>query len=164
VLENDDIEAGNVNSGLLRQTVPAGLTIILEVGGFEDAEGGAFTLTVSESPAIELSVTEAGEIALGASASGELAVGERARYTLTLTEAAVVNITLGDGENALDSYLRVYAEDETLIAENDDIDPGVEINSLIEALELEAGTYIIEVGTYDDGAEGAYTLMIEAGE
>lgn len=165
VLENDDIEAGvQVNSALLRQSVPAGLTIILEVATFNDALAGAYTLSVTESAPIEMFVTEAGEIAVGDSLSGELAVGERARYVLTLEEAAVLTIALSDEAVELDTYLRVYADDETIVAENDDIEPGVIINSLIEALELEAGTYIIEVGTYDDASEGAYTLTVTASE
>ncbi len=70
-----------------------------------------------------------------------------------------------DPDGEFDSYLRVYDADGNLLAENDDIELGVTINSVIEGLELTAGqTIIIEVGTYDNSSAGAFTLSVEAAE
>lgn len=48
--ENDDDEAGGtVNSGFRGIELPPNFTLIFEVAGFEDAQSGAFTLTVAPS-------------------------------------------------------------------------------------------------------------------
>lgn len=50
-LENDDDPDGRLvfNSALRRVPVPGGLTVIVEVAGYNDEESGEFTLTVQES-------------------------------------------------------------------------------------------------------------------
>jgi hypothetical protein len=112
---------------------------------------------------VETVILDGGAIAIGESVDGEIAAGERIQFTLTADEAATVNITISDPDGALDSYLRIYDADGNLIAENDDIELGVQINSSVEGLELAAGdTILIEVGTYDDAASGAFTLTVEA--
>lgn len=117
--------------------------------------------SVLGAPPDELVMTDGGEIALGDTVTGEIAVGERVRYTLVTDGDATVNITLGDEDGALDTYLRVYDAAENLLAENDDIELGVQINSAIEALSLTSGeTVIVEVGTYDDGSSGTYALAV----
>jgi hypothetical protein len=116
--------------------------------------------------AAELVYTDGGTIAVGETAEGAVAAGERVQYVLTVEADAVLNISLGDADGALDSYLRVYdAETGELIAENDDIELGVTINSAVEGLEVTEGqTLVIEVGTYEDSAEGPYTLEVSAAE
>ncbi|MBL8148284.1 MAG: peptidase S41 [Anaerolineae bacterium] len=111
----------------------------------------------------EVVITDGGEIAVGDSVDGEVTVGERMQFTLTAEAAETVTITVSDPDGAFDSYLRVYDADGNLLAENDDIELGVQINSAIEGLELAAGDVIvIEVGTYDDSSAGAFTLTVEA--
>jgi C-terminal processing protease CtpA/Prc len=110
---------------------------------------------------VEVTLIDGGEIAVGDSVEGEIAAGERTRYLFTAEEDATLTITISDPDGALDSYLRVYNTDEELIGENDDIELGVQINSVIDGLEVAAGeSIIIEVGTYADQAEGAYTLEV----
>lgn len=112
---------------------------------------------------VEPVITDGGAIAIGDSVDGEVTVGERVQYTLTADADAVVTITVSDPDGAFDSYLRVYDADGNLLAENDDIELGVQINSSVEGLELAAGdTVIIEVGTYADSSAGAFTLTVEA--
>lgn len=111
--------------------------------------------------ATAMQVEDAGEIALGDSIDGELAANARARYSFTAEEDTVVDISLTDEEGALDTVLRVYGADEEVIAENDDAEPGVVINSTVAGLEVAEGeTIIIEVATYDDASAGAYTLTV----
>lgn len=114
-------------------------------------------------PPTEITVTEGGVIEVGQTVDGSIEVGQRIRYTLTPEVDAVVDIALGDNAGELDTYLRVYDADETLIAENDDIELGRVINSEITGFTLVAGQpVIIEVGTYDDSSSGKYTLTITA--
>jgi C-terminal processing protease CtpA/Prc len=111
----------------------------------------------------DLVFTDGGEIAVGDIVTGEISAGERVQYLLNVSEDATLTISLGDEEGALDSYLRVYDADGNLLDENDDIELGVNINSLIENVEVAAGdVLIIEVGTYDDAASGEYTLSVTA--
>ncbi len=113
----------------------------------------------------EIVITDGGAIAIGDEIEGEIGIGEVVRYTLTVDEDAVVNITLTGADDAIDPYLRVFDADENLIAENDDIDLGVDVNSQIEALEILSGqTVIIEVATYADSYAGPYVLSVTAAE
>ncbi|HRF96708.1 MAG TPA: hypothetical protein PLZ51_15985, partial [Aggregatilineales bacterium] len=48
--ENDDDDAGGtVNSGFRGLEIPGGFTLVIEVAGFEDAQSGAYTLSITES-------------------------------------------------------------------------------------------------------------------
>lgn len=118
-------------------------------------------LGVPTSPTGDVTIVDGGEITVDSSVSGEVNAGERVRYTLIADDDTTVNITVGDADGTLDTYLRVYDADENLLAENDDIELGVQINSVIEGLQVAAGTpVIIEVGTYGDGSAGSFTLTV----
>jgi C-terminal processing protease CtpA/Prc len=117
--------------------------------------------SVLTAPPADLVITDAGAITVSDSVSGDIEAGERVRYTLIAEEDTTVNITLGDEEGALDTYLRVYDADENLLTENDDIELGVQINSVVEAFPVASGEpVIIEVGTYADASGGTYTLTV----
>ena len=104
-----------------------------------------------------------GEVAVGDSVEGEIAINTRNHYTLEVADDATLNISVSDPDQALDTVLRVLDTEGNLLAENDDIELGVRINSAVEGVAVKAGdTLVIEVATYDDSAEGAYTLTIEA--
>lgn len=63
----------------------------------------------------------------------------------------------------LDTYLYFYGTSGILLAEADDIDPGVITDSVIEGFVLAAdGAYTIEVRSWNDTNGGAYTLVIES--
>src|SRR5690606_36507716 len=117
--------------------------------------------SVFGAPPEDLVVQDAGEIAVGDEVTGEIDQDERIRYTLVAEEDVTVTITLDGEDDSVDPYLRIYDADENLLAENDDIQLGVQINSRIEDFSLSADeTIIIEVGTYDDGSSGTYTLAV----
>ena len=84
-------------------------------------------------------ITDGGEIAVGDSVTGEFVPGGRVQYTLTAAPGETVAIALGDEAGALDTYLRVYDADGNLVAENDDIVPGEQINSALEGLVVPDG-------------------------
>jgi C-terminal processing protease CtpA/Prc len=143
------------------ETAFASDDVILAYGvrALDEATGQVGT---GNAPPAEVVVTDGGEIAVGDEVTGELAAGERVRYVLTAEADVTLDIALGGAED-FDSYLRIYAEDESLLTENDDVVLGQEINSAITGLELAEGeVIIIEVGTYDDAASGEYTLTVAA--
>lgn len=47
-IENDDVSDETVNSGLTGIDIPGGLTLIVEVAGFNDEQAGPFSLTIQE--------------------------------------------------------------------------------------------------------------------
>jgi C-terminal processing protease CtpA/Prc len=147
--------------------VEAGLDIIIEIGGAGDIATGDFTFTVRESTglppseAVDVTTTDMDIVALGGSVEGELAAGERQRWRLILEDDLTVTIALTGEDGTLDTYLRVYNDAGDLVAENDDIVPGQDISSLITGLDLPKGTYVIEVGTFQDSSAGRYTLTVE---
>ena len=109
-------------------------------------------------------LVDGGAIAIGDVLDGALALGERVFYTFVAETDTTLTIALGDEEGTFDTVVRVYDGNEELIAENDDSPVGGTVNSLIEGLEVAAGDSVfIEVGSYDDAGEGAYTLTITDG-
>ena len=79
-------------------------------------------------------------------------------YTFTLAESAEITITT---DSSVDTYLYLRegaGRDGTVLHENDDIVSG-NTNSQIQET-LSAGTYTIEVTTYDSGATGDFTLTV----
>ena len=87
-------------------------------------------------------------------------VGNYARYySFTLSEGSDVTITL---ESSTDPYLYLRSGDAksgAVVHENDDVDPGTDTNSEIQAT-LGAGTYTIEATTYSAGETGSFTLTV----
>lgn len=141
--------------------VPVDETTLFAEDAVLDAAEVYLIEALEASVSADLVVTDGGTIEMGETAEGEIAAGERVQYVFTAENDVVVNIIVSDADGALDSYLRVYDVDGNLIAENDDIEPGVQINSAVEGLEISAGTsVVVEAATYDDAASGAYTLEI----
>jgi C-terminal processing protease CtpA/Prc len=105
-----------------------------------------------------------GAVALGDVVEGALDVGARNRYTFTAEEDVTVDIVVGDETGEFDTVLRVYDEDGNIVQENDDAD-NTTYNSAIIGLDVSAGaTIVIEVGTYQDSANGTYQLAITESE
>ena len=84
--------------------------------------------------------------------------GDRDVFQVVLAEngLAIMGATSVDGR--LDTYLRIYDEAGTLIAENDDA--GGSYNSQVQ-IELEAGSYFLDVGAYADWGIGNYEVQVE---
>lgn len=108
-----------------------------------------------------LDVVDGGTIALGESVTGDIVPRQRIRYTLEVAAGDFITINLGDESGQLDTYLRLYvAGSPSPAVENDDAGPNT-LNSAIEELEIPQNlTLIVEVGTYNDGETGTYTLEI----
>ena len=86
--------------------------------------------------------------------------GNYARYySFTLSEESAVTISL---ESSTDPYLYLRAGEAksgAYLYVNDDVDPGTDTNSEIEAT-LGAGIYTIEATTYSAGDTGSFTLTL----
>ena len=113
--------------------------------------------------ATALEIVDAGAVAIGDTVTGTLSPRTRVQYTLDVSAGDSISVFLGDDAGELDTYLRIYDSRETLIAENDDQEPGVIVNSAIEDLVLpEDMTLVIEAGTFEDSGEGSFTLQVVA--
>ena len=87
--------------------------------------------------------------------------GSYARYyTFTLDDRADVTINLTSKEDTYLFLLEGAGRDGRLVAQNDDIVPGSNRNSRIEAT-LDAGEYTIEATTYKPATTGDFTLSLE---
>ncbi|MCA9910018.1 MAG: hypothetical protein KC519_15275, partial [Anaerolineae bacterium] len=63
----------------------------------------------------EITQVDGGDIALAETVEGDIAAGERVRYVFVPEEDGAIDISLTDAEGALDTYLRVYDENDTVI-------------------------------------------------
>ena len=115
----------------------------------------------SDDPCVE-TLSGDGEVSGTWSSGCESQVSDRgyARYySFTLSEGSDVTISL---ESSVDTYLYLRAGDAKSGAaahENDDVAPGTDTNSEIEAT-LGAVTYTIEATTYSAGETGSFTLTV----
>jgi hypothetical protein len=100
-------------------------------------------------------------ILAGQTTSGELeSAGERDVFVVDLEANRVYEITL-TGDTLFDPYLRVFNPDGTLLAENDDGDDG--LNSALNLLVPETGSYYVVADSYLSIEAGTYSLEISSG-
>ena len=146
---------------------PSGSKLIYGTDKIEVPVGGASRITVGTAPqppsADPCLATLSGDGAVSgewSSSCESTARGSYARYyRFTLDEESTVIITL---ESSIDPYLYLRAGEAksgTAAYENDDVVPGTDTNSEIEAT-LGAGIYTIEATTYGAGEMGSFTLGV----
>ena len=170
--ENDDVAPGTDTNSEIEATLGAG-TYTIEATTYSAGDTGSFTLTVSglgggttmPGPSDDTCVDT---VSVDGAVSGEWSsscestarVGNYARYySFTLSEGSDVTISL---ESSTDPYLYLRAGEAksgAYLYENDDVAPGTDTNSEIEAT-LGAGTYTIEATTYSAGDTGSFTLTV----
>ncbi|MBC7815129.1 MAG: hypothetical protein H7175_28485 [Burkholderiales bacterium] len=155
--ENDDEPGGTVNSAVNDFEAADDMTLVVEVGTFNDEGEGAYELSVSES--VPLQIVEQGDIAAGESISDDIEANSRVRFMLDAEAGAMLDIAVGDDAGEVDTVLRLYDADDNMLAENDDI--GDTVNSAIEGFEVPDGAVIIEIATYGDTGSGQYTLTVD---
>ena len=166
--ENDDVVPGTDTNSRIQATLGIG-TYTIEATTYGAGEMGSFTLggrTVtmpgpSADPCLDaLSVDGTVNEVIGAwnSDCESTARDSYARYyRFTLDKESTVIITL---ESSIDPYLYLRAGEAksgTAAYENDDVVPGTDTNSRIQAT-LGIGTYTIEATTYGAGEMGSFTL------
>ena len=169
--ENDDVDPGTDTNSEIEATLGAG-TYTIEATTYSAGDTGSFTLTVSglgggtttpgDDDTCVDSLSGDGAVSGTWSSGCESQVSDRgyARYySFTLSEESDVTISL---ESSTDPYLYLRAgevQSGGAAYENDDVDPGTDTNSEIEAT-LGAGTYTIEATTYSAGDTGSFTLTV----
>jgi subtilisin len=155
--------ASDVTPGVLDVTVdPAGLALGIHTG-FVTVTGDAVNSPVQVR--VRLAVAERVPLDAGVTTPGVLPLGERLRYVLDGTAGQSIDVALlrdlDHPQPLEDPFLRIYMPDgETLLDFNDDARPaGLERQSLLYSVVLpEDGTYVIEVGAWEDGSEGGFLL------
>jgi serralysin len=104
--------------------------------------------------------TTTATISVGGTTSNSLeVVGDHDWFKITLTAGQSISVAL-DGITLEDSYLRIYDASGNLLYENDDINPGIDRDSLLAFTANYSGTYYIDVGAWDEGYAGTYQLSV----
>jgi len=94
--------------------------------------------------------TTTATITVGGSTTGALEVsGDHDWYKISLTAGQAITVAL-NGITLQDPYLRVYDQNGVLVYQNDDINTGVNLNSLLSFAANYTGIYYIDAGSYED--------------
>ena len=171
VHENDDVAPGTDTNSRIQAMLGAGIYTI-EATTYSAGQPGSFTLTVSglgggttmpgpsDDTCLETLLVDGVSGEWSSSCESTARVGSYARYySFMLTEESEVTISL---ESSTDTYLYLRAGEVTsgtAVHENDDVAPGTDTNSRIQAM-LGAGIYTIEATTYSAGQPGSFTLTV----
>lgn len=137
---------------------------VLSVEGFEDAETGAFRLSVTRDGVDVDATPRPPTPRLSLDAEGRALVegrideaGDRDVYQLAVEERANVVVELIAGDEALDPFVRLYDAAGTVIAYDDD-SGGADAARL--ELTLAAGDYFLSAGSHLDESSGAFELAV----
>ena len=131
-------------------------TYYLLVGGYNDSTAGQYTLAVSGNLAGGQSFDTATKIGIPSSTRGEINSGERDIFRVDLVEAGNLRIR---SEGRIDTYGAIYDSAGNVVAENDDADGDErDRDNFSMQVNLDAGTYYIEVRGFDNSTTGSYTL------
>ena len=104
--------------------------------------------------------TTTSSITVGGTSSDALElVGDHDWFRISLTTGQSISVSL-DGITLEDPYLRIYNSSGQLLYENDDINAGINRDSLIAFTANYTGTYYIDVGGWDDNYAGTYQLSV----
>lgn len=111
----------------------------------------------------KITTRDKGNIQVGTPVEGDIANGERAQYHLTLDADSKLDLTVAATGATLDSFLRVYDAKGTLIVQNDELDPNDDTTDAgVAGIDLKAGSYVIEAGSWNDASHGDYKLSVNA--
>ena len=137
-------------------------------GNFSGAPWEGYTALYTGQYEGELTLSDGGVITVGDALPVEITdMGQRVRFSLVLDAPAVLDI-IQSGEAGVDAYVRLYDAAGNLLQENDELSLDDNADGIFDAgwtgLSLDAGTYVIEAGTYTDTGAGSFTLSVsEAG-
>ncbi|MBZ0306371.1 MAG: DVUA0089 family protein, partial [Anaerolineae bacterium] len=154
--ENDDVEAGNLNSRI-EYTLPASGSYLLAVTGYT---AGPYQVTVNLASAATTTQNTTQQIS-----SSSINYGASVQGTaVTFTEPVIYDFQGSAGDivqisaqsDAVDTFVTLFDAAGNTLAENDDIS-GDNLNSLIETSLPANGTYYVAVTAY---RPGPYTLTL----
>ncbi len=146
------------------------------VGSYPGVAGRDFAWAWSDGFSGEISITDGGAISVGNAVAGEIAeVHSRVRYSLTIEADSTLDARVtGTGRATIPierrgtrfrPWMFIYDSQGNLSFWNYDINfSSASSNGPINGIDLEAGTYIVEVGGVWDIQAGPYELIIETAE
>ena len=185
VVENDDVVVNENTNSRIVTTLAAGAHTI-EATTYHTAQTGEFSLTISlpqgsggsggsppgssgpGSPSEDGCEVDLNVLTSRVSRTGHWAfdcdstnrAGRYARYyTFTLRQEAELQIDVVSTEDPFAFLLEGAGKDGEVLAKNDDVAAGTDLNSRISAT-LAAGRYTIEATTYSEEVAGEFTLTI----
>ena len=186
--ENDDVVVNEDTNSRILTTLAAGAYTI-EATTYHTRQTGDFTLTISlpggsggsggsqpsppgssgpgvpsedgcvvDLPVLTSRISRTGNWAFDCDSTNR--AGSYARYyTFTLRQEAELQIDLVSTEDPFAFLLDGAGKDGEVLAKNDDVVPGTDLNSRISAT-LAAGRYTIEATTYSEEVAGEFTVTI----
>ena len=162
-LAQDDDGGGDKDARIV-MTLPADGTYTILANSYEARQSGSYTLELKASAASQVPPPESRSIILRE--DGVLAQGAPVlesdgslyrEYSFDGRAGQSVTITLESSD--FDPYLALFAPNNRLVAENDDVTEGSK-NAAITATLPVAGRYRVIVNAYDSTGRGRYSLTI----
>ena len=140
---------------------------VLDVIGWTPAASRAGFVPASDDFASTLTDTSRpfGQLTVGGVATGALEqAGDRDWFAVTLQKGATYAFTevgqYGGGGMLADPFLRVHETSGTLVASNDDVVDGSNLDSAVSFTATASGTYYVEAGAFADGYTGTYHVGV----
>jgi hypothetical protein len=174
VAENDDIVLGVNRDSRLTFTANTTGVYYLEAGAFDDDYTGTYKVSASVTTPTDdfrdnLADTTAplGVVAVNGSSTGTLELaGDRDWFSVGLIAGTTYRVDLqglrAGGGTLEDPYVRIRSSSGALVSENDDIDLGVNRDSLLTFQATTTGTYYLEAGAFEDNYTGTYRASISS--
>lgn len=115
--------------------------------------------TTPTAPALPADLNLRGSIETGQTVSGAITAFQDDGWTFSADAGERIIITLNAVDDAFDPQLYLYAPDDRLAAENDDIDGAANRNAQIEITLAQGGSYTLRVSAFTDGGDYELTLL-----
>lgn len=173
LVRNDDYQPGvSLDAGIERFNIPETGTYTIVATRYQQESGdthGEFEVSLQRvSTGAPPTVGGADHLAYGQTISGEITNAEsQQNYTFEARQGDVVTITMRRTTGSLDSLLYLLGTAGGQLAENDDMESGVSLDSRIKEFSIpQDGVYTIvatRFGAANGDTTGEFTLMLEVG-
>ena len=168
VSNDDDASGQNGTNSTVEVTIPDGGELTVAATSYAAGETGSYTLMARLAGSSARTDADDGDrLALGASVAGALAASDRRgdgsvedSYLIAVDRSGPVRLALSSGD--FDPVLLVEGPGGFRV-ENDDAPSGDTLDSLVEAVLPEAGTYRVTVASYNAEGLGSYRLETGGG-
>lgn len=108
-----------------------------------------------------VTAVEGGRLTVNDEVTGSFEPNQRTQYSLPLSKGQIVDIYLRGVSDDVDTVLRVYAKDGTLLYANDDApEISARFSVVSNFIAQKNTTVVVEAGTYRDQSRGSYKLSV----